>query len=315
MKIKPIHFLLPAFLITIIACRKPTIIPPPVPTSSIHDSIQFNFQNRSQYFTFNGGSGGDFVTEKSVEFHIPYYAFRYENGDTVFSTIHVELVEIPEPQDMILVNKPSTADNQVINSGGHFKMEFSVNNNPVFLQDTMIYIKVPKTASNPNMYIFDGIVDATGYVNWIPSTDELGQYKSVLTASEIVNGVIQEYDSLILDETNANWISYGRFLDNSGSQTKLAYTLPELHDNSNTFYFLHFDNVNAVMAGYFDGYQFITPSTIPIGSNVTVVLISEIDNNYYSKFIDNTTIGSSSGQELTLDPTTYSDLINRIINL
>ena len=292
-------------LLAVTSCVEPEVIGPPERTSSIHDSLQLKFSNSFQYFEVNGTTGGDLISEKGIQFHIPEYTFRDLNGDTIFGPVKVNLVEVRDPQEMILLNKPSTANNQIINSGGHFKLSFKVNNNPVFIsEDTLIHVKVPATTVNNDMFIFDGIVDATTYVDWSPALDELGQYRPTNNTTEVVNGLVQNYDSLTLDYNSSEWISYGKFIDNTTSQTALTFHLPQYHDNTNTLFYIHFNNSESVIAGYFDGDNFVTPATIPFGAEVTAVFISEYDKNYYSNFI-NMNVSNGFSADIAMNPTTY----------
>ncbi len=313
------HLLLVTLLIigtTFFSCKKKyTVVPPPTPTSSIHDSINFNRGESVQTFTVNGGAGGDFVTEKGIKFHIPYYSFRDALGDTVLGTVTVDIIEILDPSDMILQNRPTTSDNRVLVTGGQFKVDFTVNNSPVTLGDSVIYVEVPTDIPSPNMILFDGTEDATGFVNWIPVTDDIGVTTSTPVTADTVNGLVQNYYSVVIDSTNANWINCDYFYNSVNSQTSITLNLPERHNNTNTFFFIHFNDIQSVMAGYFNGDQFVTPGTIPVGSNVTLVIISEIDGNYYSEFASNITVSNGHTSSVTPNPTTYADMLNSIVNL
>ena len=68
------------------------------------------------------------------------------------------------------------------------------------------------------------------------------------------------------------------------------------------------------MSGYFDGQKFVTPGTVPVGVNVSLVLFSEIDGDYSIKKID-MVVSNGYSVTTTLDPTTYKDLLNTIRNL
>lgn len=302
--------------ITFFSCEKKyTTVPPPTPYSSIRDSIKFNFLDAVQEFNFNGGAGGDFTTAEGIEFHIPYYAFRDASNDTVYSTINVKVTEMIDPSDMVLMNKTTTADNEILVTGGQFKIEFTVNDNPVFIGDTLVYIKVPTDIGSSSMNVFNGTEDAEGFVDWAPF-DTLGVNVGTDTVGITTNGLTQYYYTLFMDKNSTNWVKCGYYYSLTGDKTSLSYTVNDDQiTNANTMMFLHFNNFQSVSSGYFDGKNFFTPKTIPVGANVTVVFISEIDGTYSSKFI-NTIVGSgSSTSSVTLDPTTYSDLENDIKNL
>lgn len=310
-------------LITVLAlggsfysCKKKyTVVPPPTPTSSIWDSINFYFVEAEQQFSFNGAAGGDFVTASGIQFHVPYFTFRDGDGDTVTGTVNVTLTEILTPADMIRMNKPTTSDNNVLVTGGQFKINFTVNDNPVYISgDTVVYCKVPTDVASSSMKLFDGVEDNTGFVNWLPSIDTSGNPQSTPIDIDTVNGLIQNYYLVELDTFNSNWINCDYFYTSTSPQTNITLNLPSLHNNTNTLFFLHFSDFQSVMSGYYDGNNFVTPGTIPVGTNVTLVIISEIDGNYYSTFED-IIVNSGYSASITPDPTTYSDMVNTIVNL
>ena len=303
--------------ISFTSCKKHPVIPKPKPTSSIQDSIKFNYLREFQNFTFSGTTGGDFVSTDGMLISVPEYAFRYENGDTVFTDIKVDLREIIGVSDMILMNKPSTTSNQPLNNGGQFKINFKVNSNPVFIsKDAFVNVKIPTDKNNPNFRVYDGTEDATGYVDWSLYYNIEGNTIdcSVETILDI-NNVPQNFYEVLLDSTVSNWISCGTVSSQNLNTTSIEAGLPEKFNNTNTFFFVKFKNIESVMPGYFDGNHFITASTLAIGSKVTLVFISEVDNNYYSKFIDITISNQTNKLTTTLLSTTYLDIKNKILNL
>ncbi len=304
-------------VVILYSCKKKyTVVPPPTPTSSIHDSIEFNYTESLQEFSISGASGGDFVTAAGVKVHVPYYSFRnIETGDTIFGTVKIDLFESLDPSHMILTNRTTTATNEIMATDGMIRMNYTVNNNPIMLGDSVLFVRLPVDVPNPNMLLFNGTEDATGFVDWAPSLTDLGALRPVSNAVENIGGLIQNYDSVTIDKNNSNWISFSRLPVATGSKTAVTLTLPERHNNTNTFLFVHFNGFKSVMQGFFDGDRFVTPATIPVGSDISIILFSEIDGNYYSTFINDLTIGSSYSASITPEPTTYADMINSIVNL
>ena len=104
---------------TFVACKKKyQVIPPPTPTSAIHDSIAKNILERQRQTTISGWAGGGFVTDLGIEFTFPDSAFRDVNGDTVIGPVNIDYMEILDPSDMILLNKPTMSSNFPLVSGG-----------------------------------------------------------------------------------------------------------------------------------------------------------------------------------------------------
>ena len=298
------------------SCKKKyQIIPPPTPTSSIRDSLQFNFFDSIQYFTVNGSGGGTFTTNKGIVFNVPPYTFRGAAGDTIFGNVNIDIIEILDPANMVLMNKTTTSDNEVLVTGGQFRINFTLNDNPVYISsDTVVYVNVPTDISSPNMKVFEGFEDATGFVNWKPVLDTIGQPVATSITTDTVNSLFQDYYSFSIDSLNSNWINCDYFYNALGAKTQLSVTLGDKHNNSNTLFFIHFNSFQSIMSVYFDGQKFVTPGTVPVGVNVSLVLFSEIDGDYSIKKID-MVVSNGYSVTTTLDPTTYKDLLNTIRNL
>ncbi|MFK8046003.1 MAG: hypothetical protein AB8B72_10945 [Crocinitomicaceae bacterium] len=299
------------------SCKKKyQVIPPPTPFSSIRDSFQFMYNENRQNFSFNATAGGQFVSEDGIQFTVPNYAFKDANGDTVLGKVDVELIEILSPSDMILMIKTTTADGDPLVTGGQFKATFTSNDNPVYIsEDTVLYVKVPTDISDPNMRVFNGTEDATGFVNWAPGLDSIGMpLTTTVVTDTLVNGVIQGYYSFVMNSTSANWINCDYFYDVPGTKTELMVGLPDEHNNANTMFFIHFNGIQSVMAGFFDGNNFVSNGRIPVGTSVELVFVSEIDGDYKSKFIP-ITVSNGYSNTITLDPTTYEDIIEDITEL
>jgi len=296
--------------------KKYQVIPPPTPFSSLRDSFQFMYNDNRQNFSFNGTAGGQFVSEDGIQFTVPNHAFRDGNGDTIFGTVDVELIEIITPSDMILMNKTTTSDGDPLVTGGQFKATFTSNENPVFIsEDTVLYVRVPTEISDPNMRVFNGTEDATGFLNWKPAPDSIGDpLKTTITSETLTNGIIQDYYTFVMNSSSANWINCDYFYDVPGTKTELMVALPDEHKNSNTLFFIHFNSIQSVMGGFFDGNNFVSNGRIPIGTAVELVFVSEIDGDYKSKFIP-ITVSNGYSNTITLDPTTYDDIIEDIKEL
>lgn len=301
------------------SCKKKyQVIPPPTPTSAIRDSFAFYYNDvdKRQQFSFNGLTGGDFVTAEGIVFHAPYYTFRDASGDTVLGTIEVEVIEILTPKEMLRMNKPTTSDGDVLVTGGQFKITFTVNDNPVFISaDTVVYVRVPTDIADPKMKVFNGIEDATEYVNWKQAIDTVGlPQATTINQDTLTNGVIQKYYNFTLNNTSASWINCDYFYNVPGTKTGLTVGLPDGHNNSNTMFFIYFSNIQSLMSGYYDGVNFVSNGQIPVGTAVKLVFISEIDGDFTSKIVP-ITVSNGYLSSFVLDPTTYQDIEDDIVTL
>lgn len=296
--------------------KKYQVIPPPTPTSSIRDSFEFNFNENRQNFGFNATTGGTYVSDQGILFYFPAHAFKSALGDSIFGQIDVNYSEWLDPSEMILQNRATTSNGEVLVTGGFFRMEFTSNTSPVFVSnDTVIVVRIPTDIADPDMNVYYGTEDASSFVNWAPSVDSSGIVRpTTVTSTTLPNSVVQRYYDFTLDSNATTWVGASYLFDGPGSSTELTIGLPERHDNSNTLMFVYFNNFQSIMSGFFNGQNFVTNGRIPAGTSARLVIVSEIDEDYFSKIVP-ITVSSGFSRNITLDPTTYDDIELDIRNL
>jgi len=112
-----------------------------------------------------------------------------------------------------------------------------------------------------------------------------------------------------------NWINCDRFMRTNGNSTKMNVRLPQQYDTTNTAIFIVFAGQNTVTK--FDNYKQLDRTTnilnisnfdtkwysIPVGSDVTIVALSEVNGQYYSS-MQRTVVVKDHLADLVMQPTT-----------
>ena len=125
---------------------------------------------------------------------------------------------------------------------------------------TRAFVRVPTEIADPDMLLYEGTEDPTGFVDWQPVTDALGLPIGATLDPDTINGVVSYYYEFEMDSSFSNWVNLDHSYNANLSSTRISLSLPEIHNNTNTFMFVHFNEVQSVMAGYFDGENFVTPA-------------------------------------------------------
>ena len=300
------------------SCKKKfTTIPPPTPFSSLTDSFRFMRNENVQTFIINSATGGTFTTKAGVEFTVPADAFRDAANELIVGSVEIEIVETISTNDMILNNRSTTSNGDVLVTGGQFKISYAVNGNPVVIGGGLqIDVVVPTDIGSDKMNLFYGSEDANSFVNWTLATDTTDLAEPIpVTVTDTVTptGTLKFYNFQI-DSLSANWINCDYFYSVPGAKTGLTLTLDEDFNNSNTLFFIHFNTIQSVMTGYFDGNNFVTAGQIPEGTSVKLIFAAEIDGDYYYKGLDIVVSNGYSGS-ITMDPSSYNDIISNINDL
>ena len=312
-------FLIALALFTLVftSCKKdepPTPTPEPT-TSNLSGMFTQNLNNAKQTFTFNASVYTEIVGQNGVKVLIPANSFKYANGSTVTGTITFELIELLDQASMILTNKPTTSNGQILVSGGQMKLTATQSGSPIYLKaNASVSVMVP--TSNPDfaMQLFDGTENGNGQVDWILSVDDsLGSPDSVIIVNDSLGGSWSDYYYFEFDDSTLGWINCDYFWNNPNPQTTVTANLPTGHGQTNSNVFLHFSTINSVAGVYWNGTTFLTTG-IPVGTSATLICISEISGTYYSAFIPITVV-TNHVENPTMSVTTLADIQATIASL
>jgi hypothetical protein len=140
------------------------------------DKAKAFFQNNApayQSFSVDASAGGIITTSKGTKLTFPANAFKNANGQTVSGNVTVEVKDIMDASDMLLGNRPTEANGNMLISFGEMTVKASQNGQALQLRNdsTITRVQVP-LAPNPaagqgarDFPIWDGDSLATFSIN------------------------------------------------------------------------------------------------------------------------------------------------------
>lgn len=259
-------------------------------------------QTPSQTFTINAQSAHTLKGNNGTVIKIKANSFVDKNGNVVQGDVNLEVKEIYGKGDMISSNAHTVSNDMILESGGEMYMDASRNGEPLMLaNDKPIQVEMP-TNGNGDMQLFYGRPDQNS-INWTLANNN--------TTAPTSNSNVNTGNSYNFNINGLGWINCDKFRRNNGRNTKIAVRVPERFDSTNTAVFIVFKGQNSVTR--FDGYsepitynggQFETKwYSVPVGAEVTLVAISELNGEYYSASKP-VRISQNMTEELTFSPTT-----------
>jgi hypothetical protein len=224
-------------------------------------------------------------------------------GQVVTGKIHAELFVIKKKGDMVLMNKPTTSNGQMLVSAGEIFIRLKKDGQDVNLAPgAKISIRYSDLPINPLMKLFFGEELLNGQFNWVPNND---------TLTNFIGYGQQVYE---ITTNHLRWINLDYFYDTTGiSRSNISLQLPFNYTNANTTAFVVFKDIRSVirMNAVVNEKRFVS-GKLPNGKAAWVVVISKQGNDYFmSKETITTGVNAANGnQSLSLTPvkTTLADI-------
>jgi hypothetical protein len=225
-------------------------------------------------------------------------------GSPLSGKLKLELHYLKSKGDMIRFNRPTTSGNRLLESGGAFQVKVSQNGQPVSLASGA-YFRLKFREQNPRTYmkVFYGEQSTTN-----TPTGPITNFTWALSQDTTLNSVgvvpfgIQGTTNLAYQmlATRFNWINCDAFTDTTQPRTKVTVLLPITYTNVNTAVYMVFNNQRTVLRlnGEAATRTFSTIN-IPIGSNVSIISIAKIANNFYA---DVKEAAITNGHTISLSP-------------
>jgi len=315
---KKLSLLLSIVIVTVFSCKKDTIEPiidtetgtntPTGSTGGISNFFKQNVLNATQTFTIDASTYEYITGSKGTKLYINANTFKDQFNNIVTGNVTIELIEIQTKADMILLNKTTTSNGNLLISGGEISVKAFQNGSQLMLA-TNAYIGVNMPTNNPvNMQLFTGTEDDNGNLNW----DSTGTNVIVDT----LGGFNFNLDSLTLNNDSLGWINCDYFYG-QGNLTTLNVITSSPYNGANTFIYLFFNNIYSVapLSWSNNTQNFVSYSnSLPVGSQMTIVAISEINGQYYSSFTP-ITLTTNHSETINLNATTLSALEIDLNNL
>lgn len=294
------------------ACKKDegAAPPPPLPAENpLRQLFADHVEQATQHFTVNTDNGPAQITGAAgVHVAFAQHAFRKADGTVATGTVEVALVEALRVGDMLWLNKQTVGlENGVpkmLVSGGQFRLTAEQNGEPLVLAQGASFISVPTVNPDPAMTVFSGMVQDDGTLLWDPWP--INPIDSSAADSSGSGGGGFSYD---FPNDSLGWINCDYFYSYPPPLTSLQVTCEPQYDHLNTLVWVIFPEINSMASltngednqfGTYPGYE------VPVGMNITVVALAQVDGAYLSCFI-NTVATAGMNLPVTLVPTTLEE--------
>jgi len=213
------------------------------------------------------------VTPFGVQVNFPPHCCTNGSGQPVTGKIDVELIVVKKKGDMIRLNRPSTYNDSMLVTAGQIFIQLKKEGQVLQLAPGVtINIRYTDLPVIPQMKFFIGDETNTQHFNWLPTPTP--------SADTIVMGT-QVYE---IYTQRQRWLSVATLFDASITTPKVQVSadIASYYTNANTVAFTVFKDVRSVIAmkGDLATRKFMT-GKLPVGKQVTVVVISKQGDDYY----------------------------------
>jgi hypothetical protein len=193
-----------------------------------------------------------------------------QGGEKISGMAKIEVDYLKTRGDMIRFKRATTSYDRILESGGAFNIRVSQNGKQLKIApQKFIIIRYRNSKTDPHMNIFYGDTTVTNLDNftWVPAD------------SQRVNTWGDGYELFC---KRFNWINCDKFIDTTNPRTTVSVILPVNFTNNNTAVYLVFKNIMSVVRMYANfANRLFYSNNVPINSNVTIVSISKIGDNFY----------------------------------
>ncbi len=194
------------------------------------------------------------------------------SGQLVTGKVDVEIQVVKKKGDMIRLDKPSTSNDSMLVTAGQIFIKLKKDGQALQLApNARILVRYVDLPVNQQMNFFTGDETNPPHFNWLPNPDPANNTVSVST---------QAYEILT---NRLRWISLSQVYDlSTAAKVKVSADIAAYYTNSNTVSFTVFKDLRSVVAMRPDlnSRKFIS-AKLPVGKQITIVVISKQGNDYY----------------------------------
>lgn len=224
------------------------------------------------------------------------------NGTTITGggKIKIEINLLKKKSDFIKYASPTTSVVALLEAGNYIDIKLSRDGQEVFLNpNSQAKIRIKDTAINNDMKFFTGSTikyNADSIFSWslAPNIGKVGIWKDNVAVGGSTSAKNLGYE---FTTNRLRWIGCAYFADSLQAKTRVNVTLPLNYTNKNTAVFAVFKSKKTVINLLNDA---ITKTffalNIPINTEVTLVSLTKINNDYY--------LGSKTAKVTNSDPIT-----------
>jgi hypothetical protein len=207
-------------------------------------------------------------------------------GQPITGKVQVELQVARKKGDMIRLNKPSTYYDSLMVMAGEIFVRLKKDGQPVQLAPNVkIHIRYVDLPTNQQMKLFVGDETNPQYFNWLPNPDQV---------NNVIAAGTQAYE---IYTNHLRWISVAHLYDlSSAIKVNVSADIAPYFTNANTVAFTVFKDFRSVVAmpGNLNTRKFMSIK-LPVGKQITVVVISKQGDDYYLGYQTTVTQAPASG--------------------
>ena len=233
-----------------------------------------------------GANIASIVTPFGLQVNFPPNCCTNGAGQIVTGKIQVELQVVKKKGDMIRLNKPSASNDSLMVTAGEIFIKLKKDTQTLHLAPNVRFnIRYIDLPTNPQMKFFVGDETNPERFNWLPNPD---------TANNTVFAGTQSYE---IYTNRLRWISVAYLYDVSNTvKVNVSADVAAYFTNANTIAFTVFKDLRSVVAmhGNLNTRKFIS-AKLPVGKQITVVIISKQGNDYYLGYESVVTAAPTSG--------------------
>jgi hypothetical protein len=213
------------------------------------------------------------TTPFGIQVNFPPNCCANTLGQPVTGKVQVEIISIKKKGDMIRLNKPSTWNDSMLVTAGQIFIQLKKDGQILQLAPGVrINIRYIDLPINPQMKFFIGEEINAQRFNWLP------------TPTPSLDTIIMGSQSYEIYTKQQRWISIATLFDVNVTtpKVKLSADIAPYFTNANTIAFTVFKDVRSVVAMHPDlSSRTFATGKLPLGKQVTVVVISKQGNDYY----------------------------------
>ncbi len=242
------------------------------------------------------------TTKRGIKLTFYYNQFTDMAGQPIIGPVVLEITDLHTKGDMILFDRPSISNGNLLESMGFFNIKASQNGIPL-LYKGMVRIEVPASIAEPGMQLFYGEVNGMGQSNWTPAQEDSSS-----------NWTPQgDYRGTLFPPDDLGWINCDRFYGNTDT-TEVKVNVLNNPEPSKTAVYVVFDSLKSALEVYPNSAGEFVLRNSPKGALITTIAITNHNTEFYYA-VNKNRVGKQVVQELLLAKITEDDLKKLILGL
>jgi len=295
---------------------------PVIPTGSIDDLTNALQADQSDFETFNflAEFGGYFTTIRQTNVIFNPNSLQTPDGDLVTGQVQVDILEIYSKGDILRYGKPTISNGQILRSDGEFLVRAYQDGQELEMVEGSGYT-IQSVNWNPDneMKLFEDNGGTDEEFTWLLFDENSASVNSLWT-NEWQDSLSQEEFAVgyeIFTDRLFTWLNCDAFASYPPEDlTTISIELPEEYTNQNTVAFVVFNDENTVLSlwGNPETMAF-TSGTLPIGADVTIVVLTSFAEEEYQFDLISTTITPNQVIPSMPEDATLEEIEAALINL